>query len=165
MQTLDVISVNLWQILISLCNLLIMFLILKKLLFKPVQDMLAKRRAQVDTIYDEAVKDRAAAGEMKQDYEQRLAGAREEADSIVRNATQTATRKGDQIVADAQKAAAHMKQKAENEIAQERRQMLSEVRSEISDMAVSIAAKVVGREMNVKDQDKLIDEFIGNVGE
>ena len=75
MQTLDVISVNIWQILIPLANLLIMFLILKKFLFKPVQNVLAQRQAQVDRIYADAEQDRTAAGDMKQEYETRLASA------------------------------------------------------------------------------------------
>ena len=54
MQSLDVISVNIWQILISLCNLVILFLILKKFLFKPVQKVTQTRRAELDDIYSEA---------------------------------------------------------------------------------------------------------------
>ena len=50
MQSLDIISINLWQILISLANLLIIFLIFKKLLFKPVQNILAARQQQVDKL-------------------------------------------------------------------------------------------------------------------
>ena len=42
MQSLEVISVNIWHILISLCNLLILFLIVKRFLFKPVKKALEK---------------------------------------------------------------------------------------------------------------------------
>ena len=165
MQSLDVISVNLWQILISLANLLIMFLILKHFLFKPVMKMMAARQAQVDKIYDDANEDRSAAAGMKQEYENRLAAAREEADGLVRNAVTTAQRRGDAIVAEANSQASHLKQKAEEEIALEKKQMLMNVRSEISDMAVSIASKVVEREIQKKDHDAFVDEFIRNVGE
>ena len=163
--TLSVISVNLWQILISLCNLLIMFLILKRFLFKPVQKMLAQRQAQVDTIYEDANADREAAGTMKQEYEQHLATAREEADNLVRTATQTAQSRSDAMLAEASAQAVHLKNKAEQEIEMERRQMLADVRSEISDMAVAIASKVVEREIKADDQASLVDEFIRNVGE
>ena len=163
--TLSVISVNLWQILISLCNLLIMFLILKRFLFKPVQKMLAQRQAQVDTIYEDANADREAAGTMKQEYEQHLATAREEADNLVRTATQTAQSRSDAMLAEATAQAVHLKNKAEQEIEMERRQMLADVRSEISDMAVAIASKVVEREIKADDQASLVDEFIRNVGE
>ncbi len=165
MQSLDIISVNLWQILISLANLLIMLLIIKKFLFKPVMKMMAARQEQVDKIYDDANEDRSAAAGMKQEYENRLATAREEADGLVRNAVTTAQRRGDAIVAEANSQASHIKQKAEEEIALEKKQMLMNVRSEISDMAVSIASKVVEREIQKEDHENFMDEFIRNVGE
>ena len=164
-QSLDIISVNLWQILISLANLLIIFLVLKKFLFKPVQAVFAQRQAQVDKLYGDAENDRKAASGMKQEYENRLATAREEADGIVKNAVQNAQRKGDSILSDANAQASRIKQKAEEEISMERRQMLMDVRSEISDIAVSIASKVVQREVHKEDHDSFVDEFIKNVGE
>ena len=165
MQSLEIISVNIWSILVSLANLLIMFLILKRFLFKPVQKMMAARKQQVDQIYQDAKENRDSAINMKQEYEARLATAREEADGLVRNAVQTAQRKGDAIVAEANSRASHLKQKAEQEIAQEKKQMLQDVRGEISDIAVSIASKVVEREVKKQDYDGFVDEFIKNVGE
>lgn len=165
MQSLEIISVNIWSILVSLANLLIMFLILKRFLFKPVQKMMTARKQQVDQIYQDAKENRDSAINMKQEYEARLAAAREEADGLVRNAVQTAQRKGDAIVAEANSQASHLKQKAEQEIAQEKKQMLQDVRGEISDIAVSIASKVVEREVKKQDYDGFVDEFIKNVGE
>ena len=149
-QSLDIISVNLWQILISLANL---------------QGVLNTRQHQVTEMYDAADQSRTDAESMKQEYEEKLAGARDEADKIVRNATQTAQRRGDQIVQEASSQASHLKQKAEEEIAQEKRRMLTDVRGEISDLAVSIASKVVEREIRKEDQDTFVDEFIRNVGD
>jgi len=164
-QTLDIVSANLWEILISLANLLILFVLFKKFLYKPVQNILNQRQEQVDKIYDEAEQDRNAASGMKQEYEARLNTAREEADTLVRNAVQTAQRKSDQIVSEAASQASHIKQKAEEEIALEKKQMLQDVKSEISEMAVSIASKVVEREIQKADHENFVDEFIKNVGE
>ena len=164
-QSLDIISVNLWQILISLANLLIIYLILKKVLFAKVQGVMNARQSQVTEMYDAADNSRTDAESMKQEYEEKLAGARDEADKIVRSATQTAQRRGDQIVQEASSQASHLKQKAEEEIAQEKRRMLTDVRGEISDLAVSIASKVVEREIRKEDQDTFVDEFIRNVGD
>ena len=164
-QSLDIISVNLWQILISLANLLIIYLILKNVIFAKVQGVLNTRQHQVTEMYDAADQSRTDAESMKQEYEEKLAGAREEADKIVRTATQTAQRRGDQIVQEASSQASHLKQKAEEEIAQEKRRMLTDVRGEISDLAVSIASKVVEREIRKEDQDTFVDEFIKNVGD
>lgn len=165
MQSLDIISVNIWNILLSLINLLILFLILKKFLFKPVTKVMDERQAQVTAIYNDAENDRQAAADMKQEYETRMANAREEADGLVRNAVQTAQRKSDAIIADANQQAAHLKQKAENEIQLEKKQMLSDVKTEISDLAVSIASRIMEREVNAQDHADFVDQFIQNVGE
>ena len=162
---MDIISVNLWQILISLANLLIIYLILKKVLFAKVQGVMNARQSQVTEMYDAADQSRTDAESMKQEYEEKLAGARDEADKIVRSATQTAQRRGDQIVQEASSQASHLKQKAEEEIALEKRRMVTDVRGEISDLAVSIASKVVEREIRKEDQDTFVDEFIKNVGD
>ena len=83
MQFLDIISVNIWDILISFANLLVMFLILKRVLFKPVQKMFDTRKQQVEGIYAEANENRSAAASMKKEYETKMASAREEADGLV----------------------------------------------------------------------------------
>ena len=165
MQSLDIISVNIWQILISLINLLIMFRILKRFLFKPVKKVVDARQEQVQKLYSDADESLNSAKQMKNEYEQRLASARQEADAMIKTAQTTAQKKGDQILADAKQQAAHVKQKAEAEIAQQKKQMLQDVRGEISGLAVDIASKVVEREVNQKDYDGFVDEFIRNVGE
>ena len=65
MQTLDVISVNLWSVLISLVNLFLLYLILKKFLYKPVKKTLEARKAAIDAQYSDAeeAKQAAAAGD------------------------------------------------------------------------------------------------------
>ena len=98
-------------------------------------------------------------------YTEKLSHAREEADTIVRNAVQSAERKGEQIVAEARDQAVYMKQKAEMEIEQEKRKAFADVKSEISGIAVEIASKVVSREIDEKDHVQLVEDFIKNVGE
>ena len=164
-QSLDIISVNIWQILISLINLLILFLMLKKFLFKPVQKIMAARQAQVDQVYEDADKRLQSATQMKQEYEQRLSNARDEADTLVKNATVTAQKRGDELLSEAQQQAARLKQKAEEEIEQQKKQMLNEVRQDISELAVDIASKVIEREIKQGDYDAFVDEFIRNVGD
>ena len=165
MQFLDIISVNIWNILISLLNLLILFLILKKFLFKPVRKALAERQNQVDSMYGEASKSRTEADAMKRQYEEKMAAARDEADSLVRTATRNAQQRSDAMLAETTSHLSYMKQKAEEDIAQEKKQMLRDVQGEISQMAVEIASKIVGREINTEDHKQLVDDFIRNVGD
>ena len=61
--------------------------------------------------------------------------------------------------------AAALKAKAESDIAQEKRKAVNEIKGEIGGMAMEIAGKVIEREICEEDHEKLIDEFISNVGD
>ena len=135
----EFISITPWTIIFQICNLLILFALIKKFLFKRVMAVLDKRQQEIDGIYDAAGKDREDAAQMKEEYTQRMSNAREEADRLVKNAVDTAQRRGDAIVQEARDEATHLKQKAESEIEQEKRKAYSELMGEISGMAADIA--------------------------
>lgn len=90
MPTLDVISVNIWSILISLCNLLILFFIIKKFLYKPVRKMLAERQAAVDKVYSEADEALRSAEQDRLTYSQKLEQADSECDALLKSAKENA---------------------------------------------------------------------------
>jgi len=163
-QSLDIISINLWSILISLANLLIIFLILKKLLFKPVKKTFAARSAQIDKIYGDANAAKADAEQSKELYEEKLAGAKEEADGILSSARERADRMSEEIVGEANAKAAAKVKRAEEEIAQEKKKAMSEIKNDISTLSVDIAEKLIGREIDERDHSELIDKFIKEVG-
>lgn len=154
-----------WTLIAEICNLLILVALMKKFLFKPVQNILDKRQQEIDGIYAAADADRNSAAEMKEEYTRRLSGARTEADRLVRNAVDEANRKGDEILSSAHVQATHIKQKAEAEIAQERLKAYAELKKDLSGMAVDIAEKMVNREINADDQAALVNEFIRNAGD
>ena len=154
-----------WTFLAQICNLMIQLVIFKKLLLNPVKKVIAERKAKADSQIADAEKLRTEAEAMKAEYEQNLQNARTEANEIVANAQKTATARGEEIVGEARAQAAALKQKAEADIAQERKKAVNEVKDEIGGIAMDIAGKVIEREINEKDHEKLIDEFISNVGE
>ena len=161
----EFISITPWTIVFQICNLLILFALIKKFLFKRVMAVLEARQQEIDGIYDAAGKDRDEAAQMKDDYTRRMSHAREEADSLVRSAVDTAQKRGEAIVQEAQAEATHIKQKAEAEIEQEKHKAYSELMGEISGMAADIAGRMVEREINADDHRELVEEFIRNVGE
>ena len=154
-----------WTFLAQICNLMIQLLIFKKFLLNPVKNVIAERKAKADSQIADATKLRTEAEAMKAEYEQNLQNARTEATEIVANAQKTATARGEEIVGEARAQAAALKQKAEADIAQERKKAVNEVKDEIGGIAMEIASKVVEREISEKDHKDLIDEFIKNVGE
>ena len=154
-----------WTIIFQFCNLLILCLLIKKFLFQRVMLVLDQRQKEVDNIYAAANEDRDRAAELKQNYDLRMAGAREEADQLMKKTVASANLRSDAIIDDAQKQAANMMRRAESEIAQERVKAFAEVKKEISVMAVDIAEQMVSREIKAADHAELVDEFIRKAGE
>ena len=154
-----------WTFLAQICNLMIQLVIFKKFLLKPIKQVIADRKAKADGEIADAQKLRTEAEAMKAEYEQNLQNARTEANQIVATAQKTATARSEEIVGEARAQAAALKQKAEADIAQERKKAVNEVKDEIGGIAMEIASKVVEREISEKDHKDLIDEFIKNVGE
>ncbi len=154
-----------WTFLAQICNLMIQLVIFKKFLLKPITQVIADRKAKADSEIADAQKLRTEAEAMKAEYEQNLQNARTEANQIVTAAQKTATARSEEIVGEARAQAAALKQKAEADIAQERKKAVNEVKDEIGGIAMEIASKVVEREISEKDHKDLIDEFIKNVGE
>ena len=154
-----------WTFLAQICNLMIQLVIFKKLLLNPVKKVIAERKAKADSQIADAQKLRTEAEAMKAEYEQNLQNARTEANQIVAAAQKTATARSEELLGEARAQAAALKQKAEADIAQERKKAVNEVKDEIGGMAMEIASKVVEREIKEADHQDLIDEFIKNVGE
>ena len=164
-QTLDVISVNIWNILISIANLVILYLLVKRFLFKPVQKMLSDRQKAVDKVYDEANAARQEAIDDKILYSEKLANAKTEANDIIRTANERANAISEDIISDARSKANAALRKADEDIAFERKKAINEIKNDISDISVDIAEKMIGREINKDDHRELIDSFIDSVGE
>ena len=154
-----------WTFVAQICNLMIQLVIFKKLLLNPVKKVIAERKAKADSQIADATKLRTEAEAMKAEYEQNLQNARTEANQIVAAAQKTATARSEELLGEARAQAAALKQKAEADIAQERKKAVNEVKDEIGGMAMEIASKVVEREIREADHKDLIDEFIKNVGE
>ena len=154
-----------WTFVAQICKLMIKLVIFKKLLLNPVKKVIAERKAKADSQIADAQKLRTEAEAMKAEYEQNLQNARTEANQIVAAAQKTATARSEELLGEARAQAAALKQKAEADIAQERKKAVNEVKDEIGGMAMEIASKVVEREISEADHKDLIDEFIKNVGE
>jgi F-type H+-transporting ATPase subunit b len=160
---LDVISLNIWDMLISLCNLVILILIIKHFLFKPIQEVLAKRQATVDGVYAEAEQAKADALQDKATYAEKLAVADEEAGKLLKAAQAQAEADGDEIVAKAKEKAVGMVAQAENEIASEKRKAEVQMKREIVDLSAELAGKILDREVKAQDHSDLVDAFISEL--
>ena len=161
---LQFVSIGGWNILVTICNTIITFLIVKKFLFKPVRKMLAARAEEVQAMYDQAEADRAEAAAMKKDYTESIANAKAEAAQITQSATRRATVRSEEILAEASRQATDLKKKAEQSIEMERKKAMNEIKDEIADLSIMIASKVVEKDINGADHKRMIEDFTDKVG-
>ena len=159
------IGVNFWTALFVLLNTLAIFFVAKKNLFVPVKEIIDSRQREIDNMYDAAGQAEADAEAMRADYQQKLADAQATSERIVKDAVVRAQKREEEIIAQAHGQAAQIMQKAESDIAQEKKKALNDAKDEISDIAMAIAGKVVGRELNAADQADLVNSFIDRLGE
>ena len=165
MKIQDLVTIDPWTLIAQLLNLFIQVMLIKKFLFKPIREVLAKRKALADAEIAEATKAKEEAESLKSEYEESMKQARDKANDILNTAQKSATQQSEEIIREANAQAVSIKAKAERDIEQERRKAVNEIKDEIGDMAMEIAGKVIGREINSSDHEKLIDDFINKVGE
>ncbi len=161
----SLVGINLWTALFTCINMVLTFLFLKKFLFKPVQKMIRSRQDEVKKLYDDAEQAKAEAIEMKENYARSIANAREEAQQIISDATQNAQTRSDVIVSEAKQEAAHLLEKAEAEIQREKKKAINEAKDEISDLALSIASKVVENDLDKERHEQLILKLLDEAGD
>lgn len=161
----SLVSVNPITLIAAICNLFIQLFVFKKFFWNKILAILDARREAADKEILDAENAKAEAAAIRQTYEQNMLQAREEADRILLRAQQSATERSEEIVGQAQQQAARIKAKASDDIAQEKKKALNDAKDEISVIALAIAGKVVGRELDETDQRNLVDSFIAELGD
>lgn len=159
------VGVNFWTMIFAWCNLLILYLFLRKILFKPVKKMIDDRQKEIDDMYAGAEKSEAEANEMRKAYEEKLDAANSESEEIIRTATRKAQLKEEEILKEANTEARRVLERAEEEVQLEKRRIVNEAKDEISQMAIGIATAIIERDVSEDEHKKLIDDFIDGIGD
>ena len=159
------IGINFWTAFFVLMNTLAIFFVAKKFLFVPVKNMIDSRQKEIDAMYDAAGAAKESAQALENEYKEKLAQAQKTSDRMVKDAVARGQNRQDEIISQANAEARAILDKAAADIAQEKKKALNDAKNEISELAMAIAEKVVGRELNDVDQAKLVDEFINELGD
>ncbi len=163
MQSLPVISVNLWQIVAALLNLLLMFLIVKHFLYNRVRRVLDQRQETIEGSYRVAEEAKEKAFAAQAEYETKLADAETEAQNLIRDAVATANAREEELIADARKKADGILRQAETDAFLERRKAEETIKEEIVDVSAALAQKLLEREVKSEDHRDLIDRFLDDL--
>lgn len=164
MQSQEVISVNFLQMIISLLNLVIVFFIMKKFLFKPVKKIFAQRKDEVDKIYETAKERKTSAEKYKEEYEKRLKNADDEAKKIIENQKRIAMAQSEKIIKESEEKAESMIKHASDEIERQKQIAQNQIKYEIVEISSALAQKMLCREINKADHRKMIEDFTDKIG-
>ena len=159
------VGVNFWTALFILLNTLVIFFVAKKFLFGPVMKIIQDRQKEIDDMYSVAGAAQANAQAMEAEYKEKLAVASQTGERMVKEAVARGQAREEEIIRQANAEAAAIMDKAAADIAMEKKKAINDAKDEISGMAMAIAEKVVGRELNAADQSKLVDDFISGLGD
>ena len=161
----SLVTVNPVTLIAQICNLFIQLFLAKKFFLDKVKSILDQRREAADREITDAQAAKAEAMTIKATYEENMRQAKAEATALLAQAQKTASARSEEIINQAQAQAVQLKEKAAADIAQEKKKALNDAKDEISEMAMAIAGKVVGRELNAADQQSLLDSFIDGLGD
>jgi F-type H+-transporting ATPase subunit b len=149
----------------QILNLFIQLYLVKKFFLDKIKAILDQRREAADREITDAQAAKAEALVIKETYEENMKQAKAQANEILVRAQKTASTRSEEIINEAQAQAAQIKEKAAADIAMEKKKAINDAKDEISGISMAIAEKVVERQLNDADQDKLINDFINNLGD
>ena len=158
-------GVNPWTALFILLNTLTIYFVAKKFLFVPVMNMIEDRQKEIDDLYLNAQGAQDRAKSMETEYQQKLSAAAQTSEQLVKDAVARGQAREEEILRQANQEADAILTKAAADIAMEKKKAINDAKDEISGIAMAIAEKVVGRELNAADQASLVESFINELGD
>ena len=161
----EFLNINFFTALFTMANTVVLFLVLKIFLFKPIMKMIQDRQKEIDDMYAEADQAKLEAADLRSEYENKLANAVQTSERLVKEAMERGQSRQEDIIRQANAEADAILQKAQADIAQEKQKAINDAKNEIAGLAMDIAGKVVGRSLGETDQKELVDQFIEELGE
>lgn len=149
-----------WSIFWAVLNILILFVLLRIFLFKPINKIMDDRTQSIQKDIDDAAKAKEEAEALKQQYADSIGEAKEEAGKILREAHEAAENERAAILNRSHEEAEKIVGAAGETIENERRRVIRQARAQIADLAIEAASKVVSANLDDEKNRKLVDEFL-----
>ncbi|MBO4467783.1 MAG: F0F1 ATP synthase subunit B [Clostridia bacterium] len=151
------------DLLLNVINIVVLFIIVKALVYKPVKKFLDQRNQRIKDETAEAQKLTDAANETLSQKDSILEESREKGEAIAADIYKKAQQKANTIIAKAESDAKAMKEKAQSEIDAQKEDMIKSSKDDIADLSIEIAEKILQREVNKEDNKKIVEEFFKEV--
>ncbi len=159
-----IIDIDFVNLAFLIVNILILYFLLRRFLYKPIADLMENRTKEIEEGLELAEENRQRQEQLNSEYQQKIQEARQEAREIVEKAY---TQK-DEILKEARKEAdqktEEMLAKARSEIEAEKNKVFDDLRQDIVSISVSIASKIMEKEIDEASQEKLVQRYLEEVG-
>lgn len=152
-------------VLYTLLTFSILLILLKKWAWGPIMNMMKQREEFVANEIETAERNRKEAEKYLEEQRAEIQKARQESQTIIENAKKISEKQGQDIVASAKAEAERVKESALVEIQRERDLAVATLREQVASLSVLIATKVIEKELDEKEQEKLIQDYLKEVGE
>jgi F-type H+-transporting ATPase subunit b len=162
---LEGLGINLKYLIAQIVNLVLLFILLYKFLFKRVQTMLDERSARIKKGLEDAQMADQRVAEAEKAYQERIEQAERERRAILAQATQEGEKIREEIMARAQEEAKQLVLEAQADIERQREQAMVELRQQVADLTLLAATRVIGQTLDEEAHRRLIGEFLAEVGE
>ncbi len=162
---LSFVTIDVWTLIFTWVNLIILFLLMKHFLFSRIENVLKIREDEISKIYDDANLSKNDAEGLKLEYEKRIQNAKDEASTIIKKATQNAKMRSETILKDANNEAKSILERAQIQIENNKKKAVYEIKTDITSLAVEIAKKVIKKDITKSDHQKMISDIIKNIGD
>jgi F-type H+-transporting ATPase subunit b len=159
----ELISFSIPEVCFAWLNLLVLFFVVKKFLFKPIKALMERREIEVKEIYAKAEETNRQASELGEESSRKLLDARLEAARIINEATTNAESKAEEIIEQAKRKALQILEKAQDQIKREKDDALRAVFDEVADVVLVTTSKFLQKEMSMEEHGKVINEVLNDV--
>lgn len=149
-----------WSIIEAVANVIILFVLLRIFLFKPINKIMDARTQSIQNDIDSAKKAKEEAEELRQQYDDSISSAKEEANRIIMKAHDDAEADKAALIRKSQEEAEEIISAASKTAENERKRVLQQAQSQIADLAIEAASKIVGANLDDDNNRRLVDEFL-----
>lgn len=153
-------DINIWNFIWSAVNIIILFILLKIFLFKPINKIMDERTRSIQEDIDSAKKSREEAEALKQEYAEDINEAKAEAQKIIMKAHEDAEAEKAVILQKSQEEADQLVSDANKAIESKRKRVLAQAQTQIADLAIEAASKIIGENVDNEKNRRLVDEFL-----
>jgi ATP synthase F0, B subunit len=153
-------DINIWNFIWSAVNIIILFILLKIFLFKPINKIMDERTRSIQEDIDSAKKSREEAEALKQEYADDINEAKAEAQKIIMKAHEDAEAEKAVILQKSQEEADQLVSDANKAIESKRKRVLAQAQTQIADLAIEAASKIIGENVDDEKNRRLVDQFL-----